>query len=177
VLKAPDEPMPEFREPEAPPAVSPCQSLSSNTRWLDPTRPAQRVSEASGDFAFAELSPGSRLEFRFLVEQPSLGGEIVDHEIGLLADAGIPFGWILSFSPESGSWTHGNTMEGGRYTGRAFKASFKRGEWNQGRLDWCRDGRLRLTLNGEELARAIPASGSLLSFRVRALGAKVTVSK
>jgi hypothetical protein len=185
ILKMPEEPMPVFSEAPAPAsaeAPGPCPGLAKLEDWeLGSGKSRDRMELKSGPEGFADsgvlgqLNPGQSVEF-FLQSSAEGEADEVSRALELLCGGEKDSGWVLTLDA-SGRAVHGNLRKKGNYRAAHFnEGAFVPGGWNRLRLSYCKDGSLRLDINGSALSAALQGAGAPQPFRLRSLGQKTLLS-
>ncbi len=188
ILKAPEDPLPVFHEPEATPTPlppsTPCEKAPPKQGWF----PGEGMGRSSFDLASKDrvgagsgkllsLSPGEALEFYLMVDAVMPDRDVVGHSLELVMEGASKDAWILSFDSAQASLVHGNLMLGGAYRPDSFNAPYRPGSWTQVRIQSCADGRIRLSFNGREVSRTLASGMKGVGFSMRAMGMRARFSR
>lgn len=123
-----------------------------------------------------QLSSGEAAEL-LLYASPAKGGSLIDHSIQFWDGNATGQGWSLSFRARDARVMLGNLVQGGRVQRATFVAAgYRPLAWNRLRFEVCHDGRVRMAMNGIEVAQGIDVGTKPFALLVRALGMKVTLA-
>lgn len=183
VIKNPGEPMPVIYPP-APQRnpSSPCDNLPVNHNWMLGWKNAAAVAvsfSAEGKFKASppvvSLAKGQAVDIDVSISG-IVGKDAVSQPFECLVGAAPYDGWALLYSAKRELIEHGNLILGGDYTAEAFKiGSWRPGSSNRLRVERCRDGNLRLLINGTEASKTLKSESEscLISFRAQGLNMRL----
>lgn len=180
ILKNAGDPMPQVYMPRR--AEGACDGLPPNRDWMlgwNNGAPKPLSISAAAPFAASPslclLKAGQSLKLNVTVQGVGAKDAVSQPFECLLGSA--PYsGWAMLFSQRRQIIEHGNLIQEGDYTADSFHvASFHAGEANELELQRCKDGSVRLSINGEELSQRIQSAEESLPVQFRSEGLELQV--